>query len=155
MGTAQVCYRRGTAADVAAMHALDVICFEEPFRFSLRAMRRFALALHASVWLAEAGGQLAGFVIVEANEGAGYVVTLDVAPEWRRSGVAGELMKLAQENLIGAGVRTLMLHVFEENASAVRFYEKAGFRCLGREPGFYGPGLGALVDVLQLIFDDF
>ena len=89
-------YRRGMAADVPTMYALDVICFEEPFRFSQRAMRRFALGSKARVWVAEeAAGELVGFVIVEVEGDAGYVVTLDVAPEWRRGGVARELMGLA------------------------------------------------------------
>ena len=146
-------YRRGLAADVPAMYALDVICFEEPFRFSLRAMRRFALSPGASVWVAEAAGQLAGFVIVKLDGVAGYVVTLDVAPEYRRGGVAGALMQHAQAGLEAAGGQTLALHVYAGNAAAIRFYEAAGFRLLGMEPGFYGAGLDALVYQRELAQD--
>ena len=140
-------FRRGVAADVPAMHALDLVCFEEAFRFSLRAMRRFALAPQASVWVAERDGVLAGFVIAEAEGDAGYVVTLDVAPAERRAGVAAELMRRAMEGLAAAGVRTMSLHVFAGNSAALRFYEGIGFRQAGKEPGFYGRGLDALVYV--------
>ena len=141
----EVRYRPGTAGDVPAMYALDVICFEEPFRFSLRAMRRFALTPGASVWVAEVEGALAGFVIVEAEGEAGYVVTLDVAPKQRRLGVAGELMRLAQDGLASAGVKSLALHVYVGNSAAVRFYEKLGFSFKANEAGFYGAGLDAHV----------
>ncbi len=140
LGLAEVQYRRGVAADVRAMWELDLVCFEKPFRFSLRAMREFATATNATVWVAEAAGELVGFVIVEAEGDAGYVVTLDVAPACRRGGLARELMQLA-----GQGLRTLGLHVFAGNDGAVRFYEGLGFRRVGMEIGFYGAGLDALV----------
>ena len=132
------------------MHALDLICFEEPFRFSLRAMRRFALAPQAIVWVAEGRDGLAGFVIVESEGNEGYVVTLDVAPSERRSGVAAELMRRAQESLAAAGVSAVGLHVFVGNAGALRFYEEIGFRQVRMELGFYGKGLDALVYAREL-----
>ena len=137
---AEVRYRRGVAADLRAMWELDVVCFEETFRFSLRAMRQFASAANATVWVAEAGMELVGFAIVEAEGDAGYLVTLDVAPAWRRGGVARALIGLAEQ-----GLRAVGLHVFAGNEGAVRFYEGLGFRRLEVERGFYGAGLDALV----------
>ena len=132
------------------MHALDVVCFDEPFRFSLRAMRGFARQPGAIVWLAEAsrpyGGilpvprALAGFVIVHVTRRQGYLVTLDVAPAWRRQGVARALLDQAQVDL-----ELLTLHVFTGNKEAICFYEGNGFERKSLEPGFYGVGRDAFI----------
>ena len=58
-------YRDG---DIEAMYALDVACFEPVFRFSRRAMRRFAEARGAVTVLAEVEADLAGFCIVQMEE---------------------------------------------------------------------------------------
>jgi len=73
------------------------------------------------------------------------VVTLDVALAWRRKGVAGMLMERVEEEARGAGFLSMMLHVFVENAAAIRFYERMGYGLVGDVDGFYGVGMGALV----------
>ena len=136
-------YRDG---DLEAMFRLDEICFEEPFRFSRVAMRRFAEARRARVVLAELRGEMVGFCIVHVEQGGvGYVVTLDVAPEMRRRGLARLLMDRGEEAVREAGCGVMVLHVFEGNEAAVRFYERVGYRLVGRDVGFYGGGLDAMV----------
>jgi ribosomal-protein-alanine N-acetyltransferase len=137
------------AGDLDAMHALDVVCFERPFRFTRSAMRRFAEAKKARVVLAEESGVLVGFVLLHLEDmeqgRAGYVVTLDVAPEHRRRGVAGQLMRAAESQARAEGCAAVVLHVFIGNGSAIRFYERIGFARLQREEDFYGPGMDAWV----------
>jgi ribosomal-protein-alanine N-acetyltransferase len=139
-------YRSG---DLDAMHALDVVCFDPPFRFSRSAMRRFAEAKRARVVLAEEEQILAGFVILHREESAqgpvGYVVTLDVAPEFRRRGVATQLMREAERLAHKEGCLALALHVFTENHAAARFYAQDGFLRAHREEGFYGASRDAWV----------
>ena len=131
------------------MHALDVVCFERPFRFTRDAMRRFAEAKHARVVIAEEDDALVGFVILhmeEVEEGRiGYVVTLDVVPELRRRGIARALMNDAERQARVDGCAALVLHVYTDNEAAIRFYDRAGFARLHRVEGFYGPGVDAWV----------
>jgi [ribosomal protein S18]-alanine N-acetyltransferase len=128
------------------MYALDVICFDPPFRFSRAAMRRFASARWAKVVIAEADGKMVGFCIVHVERGAvGYVVTLDVAPEWRRRGLARSLMERVEGEAREAGCASMGLHVFVGNDAAVRFYEGMGYGLVRQAKAFYGPGLDALV----------
>jgi [ribosomal protein S18]-alanine N-acetyltransferase len=134
-------YRPG---DWEAMHALDLLCFEPPFCFSRRSMRGFAEAPRAIPILAEADGELAGFCIVQIEEHAGYIVTLDVAQNRRRHGLARRLMAEAETRIRAVGGTAITLHVFPGNAGAVRFYEAIGYHCLGTVEGFYGRGLDAL-----------
>lgn len=137
------------AADLVPMHALDVICFEKPFRFSRGAMRRFAEARNARVVIAEENDTLVGFVILHverAEEGRiGYVITLDVAPEHRRNGLAGELMSEVELQALREGCVAVLLHVFAGNEPAIRFYECHGFVRSHREPDFYGSTIDAWV----------
>jgi ribosomal-protein-alanine N-acetyltransferase len=139
-------YRGYRVADLAAMYALDVVCFQPPFRFTRAAMRTFAEDRRARVVIAEADGELAGFCIVHLERGGvGYVVTLDVAPEWRRKGMASVLMERAEAEAVQAGCSLMALHVFVGNEAAIRFYERMGYEFLRNAKSFYGPGKDAAV----------
>jgi ribosomal-protein-alanine N-acetyltransferase len=131
------------------MHALDMACFERPFRFTRGAMRRFAEAAKALVVMAEEDDTLAGFVVMHlertGDERVGYIVTLDVAAEHRRKGIARALMREAERQAVAAGCSMMALHVFVGNAAAMRFYERVGFNRSHRSRGFYGGGLDAFV----------
>jgi [ribosomal protein S18]-alanine N-acetyltransferase len=135
--------------DLDAMHALDVACFELPFRFTRAAMRRFAQVAKARVILAEEDDGLAGFVVMHVErsggERVGYIITLDVAADQRRKGIAGALMGEAERQAVEAGCSMMALHVFAGNAAAIEFYESAGFVRSHRARGFYGDGLDAMV----------
>ena len=170
-------YRTG---DAAAMYAIDLICFEEPFRFDLKSMTRFAEARNALVVIAERrrgregsdaaearrgvwadpAGEMLGFVIVHVERGRGgqrgYVVTLDELPEERRSGLAGRLMAEAERLAVEAGAGRMELDVFEGNEGAIRFYERQGYLHAGRRRGFYGTvpnasGAMTSMDALALV----
>ena len=131
--------------DWKSMHALDLVCFEPPFRFNEREMRRFAEERGAICVLGEAGGGLAGFCIAHLEGKWAYVVTLDVAPEWRRRGLAARLMAEIEEQARAAGAGGIGLHVYNGNGGAIRFYEQIGYSRVGMAEGFYGRGLDALV----------
>jgi ribosomal protein S18 acetylase RimI-like enzyme len=139
--------REGRESDVRAMYMLDLLCFEEPFRFNLTAMRRFVLQHGAIAQVAEAEGKLAGFVVIHLVRRRGqriaYVVTLDVAMEFRRQGLALALMHAAEEQAAAAGAIETMLHVHAENSGAISFYERAGYQQGERIAGFYGDGRDA------------
>ncbi len=135
--------------DLGAMHALDVVCFEKPFRFSRGAMHRFAEAANARVTIAEEEDELVGFVILQLEEveggRVGYIVTLDVSPKRRRHGIAGRLMREAERQAQQEGCSALVLHVFTGNEAAIRFYASLGFVRSHREEEFYGPKMDAWV----------
>jgi ribosomal-protein-alanine N-acetyltransferase len=67
----------------------------------------------------------------------GYVVTLDVAEEWRRRGLAGRLMEEVEQRAWAKGAVWMGLHVFVENGGAMAFYERAGYMRGERVVGFY------------------
>jgi ribosomal-protein-alanine N-acetyltransferase len=142
--------------DLEALCLLDEACFAEAFRFDRAAMQRFVGYKKAIVVVAEedAGERsICGFVIVHL-EGSGralggYVVTLDVAEDWRRLGLAGRLMEEAERQALAVGAVWMGLHVFAGNEGAIAFYERSGYMQGERVPGFYrGAGENDSMDAL-------
>jgi [ribosomal protein S18]-alanine N-acetyltransferase len=137
------------------MYELDERCFALPFRFSRRAMRGFAEADGAITVLAEEDAQLVGFCIAQVEHDSkeseqpdartGYVVTLDVAVEWRRRGLARRLMHELELRAQADGAGSMALHVFAGNLAAVHLYESLGYECSGVAADFYAAGLDGLV----------
>ena len=138
-------------SDLDAIFRLDMICFSEAFRFDRASMRRFAESKRAISLIAEGeDGEVCGFVIVHlgrrGEDWLGYAVTLDVAPAFRRKGVAAGLMREAERRAHEVGARRMELHVFAGNEGAVGFYERMGYHRQGDHRGFYGkPELDALI----------
>src|SRR5271168_2133045 len=139
------------ATDFKAMYRLDEACFADEFRFDRESMREFAEERNAVVHVAEkVCAEIVGFVIIHiehvASEWRAYVVTLDVAPEYRQKGVARRLMKEAEACAVAAGVRRIQLHVFTGNEGAIRFYERLGYERIRVRRGYYGAsGLDAIL----------
>jgi len=131
------------ARDLDAMFRLDEACFEEPFRFTRLAMQRFAESHKARVVIADNDGELAGFAILHVEGRVGYIVTLDVAEDFRRQGLARQLMQAMEREAVDAECGVVGLHVFVSNEAAIKFYERAGYERAGDVPGFYGEGLNA------------
>ncbi len=151
MSLAEIVLREYREADLEAICRLDEDCFAAAFRFDRKSMREFAEARNAICLVAETRrGEIAGFVIVHLDRVAaglqGYVVTLDVAEEYRREGVASRLMLEAESRAGAAGARRMELHVFTGNEGAIRFYERMGYSRLAVRRRFYrADGLDAFL----------
>jgi [ribosomal protein S18]-alanine N-acetyltransferase len=134
--------REYTEEDLEAIFRLDQVCFEREFRFDRVSMGRYAETKGAISLVVERAGEITGFVIVQverANAGKrGYVVTLDVAREFRRRGLAGRLMGEAERRARQAGAAVMELHVYTENTEAICFYERKGYERVRILHGFYG-----------------
>ncbi|MBO5912497.1 MAG: ribosomal protein S18-alanine N-acetyltransferase [Clostridia bacterium] len=67
----------------------------------------------------------------------GYITNIAVHPNHRRKGIAlrlTEALKLEGEKL---ELSFLTLEVRESNLAAIKLYEKAGFKSVGKRKGFY------------------
>ena len=146
--------RAAAPGDLEAMHQLDLQCFDEAFRFNLASMIRFATLEGTIALVADSRERLAGFVIVNVTRRGltkvAYLTTLDVAPEFRRRGLARLLMERAEAEAFKAGASYAGLHVWTENEGARQFYEAAGYRRVRLAEDFYAPGMSAWVYRKQL-----
>ena len=137
-------------SDLEGIFALDVVCFEPPFRFSARAMKQFAEARNALTVVAETDtGEIAGFCIAHVERTrrglTTYVVTLDVAPQYRRQGLARQMMERIEAHAMEAECDAMALHVSVDNKGAIAFYEREGYERSHIVKSFYGLGRNAFV----------
>ena len=80
---------------------------------------------------------------VAANEAE--ILTLAVVPHARRQGLGRALLRAAMAAATGRGAETMFLEVSAGNRAARGLYDGAGFRPVGRRPGYYPDGSEALV----------
>jgi ribosomal-protein-alanine N-acetyltransferase len=83
------------------------------------------------------GEELAGFILSRAAAGEAEILSVAVAPRWRGRGLGHRLLDLHLRRLAGLLVGTVFLEVEEGNRPALRLYAAAGFRQVGRRPGYY------------------
>ena len=92
---------------------------------------------------------LAGFVLSRIAAGEAEILTIAVAPEWRRRGVATSLLAPHLSGLTVIPVNRLFLEVEAENTAARALYASFGFEVVGERKAYYrtagGPLAGALV----------
>ena len=142
-------YREYQPGDFAALYAVEELCFEPPFRFSRAYMRQLVRSANSATWIAEEGGELIGFAIVEwarSEKGtSAYIATIEVRPGRREKGIGAELLRRVEDSAVAAGAATIWLHVDAENAAAIRLYEAHGYVRQGREEHFYARHRAALV----------
>jgi ribosomal protein S18 acetylase RimI-like enzyme len=131
--------------DFDRLWQLDQVCFPEDISYSRPELRMFLSLRSAFCFVAEKNGLILGFVIVDSRANRpGYIVTIDVAPEARRGGVASALLQAAEKRLRTSGVTGIRLEVAENNQSAIAFYKGHGFVQIGRKVGYYSGRLDAI-----------
>lgn len=148
--------REATAADAAALTAVDALCFPPEDRYARGLMEDI---LHgkflvdtvdrvSTVIACERGSnateRVVGFITVARDRGFGLIVTVDVHPEHRRRGVGRALMRAGELRLREWGITGAVLTVGMKNVAAQRLYEREGYLLFRRIPGYYESGDDAL-----------
>ncbi len=80
---------------------------------------------------------LAGFVLSRVAAGEAEILTLAVAPEWRRRGIATNLLAPHLSGLAAIQVTRLFLEVGAENTAARALYANFGFAEVGERKAYY------------------
>ena len=93
--------------------------------------------------IAEADSQIAAFLVTAHEDSVGSIVTIDVLPAHRRQGVATLLLEESERRLAASGVRTIELETATDNASAIAFWHKHGYRKRDIQKGYYPDGRDA------------
>ena len=80
---------------------------------------------------------LVGYLIISRYVDAWHVMNVAVAPDHRRRGIAGRLLRELFERTQDDGRRGYTLEVRVSNAGAIKLYEELGFRPRGVRRGYY------------------
>jgi ribosomal-protein-alanine N-acetyltransferase len=134
-------------ADLAEAFRLDQICFPPSIAYTKAELRCFVSSPTAYALIAEKAARMAGFLVAghppKRKSDAAHIVTIDVAPDKRRSGIATMLMDAAEAHYHTLGCATITLEVAVDNAGAQAFYSKRGFLTIGVKRGYYNGVLDA------------
>ena len=138
------------AADLPALAELHALCFPEE-RWDVKALSELLAMAGASGHLVEdtAERRPLGFILDLILAADAEILTLAVAPERRRQGIARALLADLLERARSAGARGVGLEVAADNPAARRLYESCGFALSGQRRGYYRRGAGT-IDALIL-----
>ena len=89
--------------------------------------------------------EVVGFIVAEVSRGVGHIITIDVLPHARHSGLGSQLLKAAEDRLKLAKCNTVILEAAVDNHSALAFYKKHGYVILKSIPRYYPNGVNAFV----------
>jgi ribosomal-protein-alanine N-acetyltransferase len=96
------------------------------------------------------GGKLVGFIMSRLAADEAEILSVAVAARSRGRGLARQLLNLHLRRLAGLNARAVFLEVDEHNRSAIRLYDRAGFREVARRPNYYPGGDGKPAAALVL-----
>jgi ribosomal-protein-alanine N-acetyltransferase len=96
------------------------------------------------------GRTLIGFIISRLAADEAEILSVAVAKSHRGRGYSRDLVAHHLGHLAGRGIRRVFLEVEENNAPAVRLYQRAGFSTVGRREQYYRDASGAKLNALVM-----
>jgi [ribosomal protein S18]-alanine N-acetyltransferase len=128
-----IAIRAFSYTDLPQVLAIERRAFTSPWSLSMFVLE---LSKPSGIYLAAVRGtEIVGYVICARYVEAYHVMTLAVAPEHRREGIASILLDAVIERAGEDANYTLEVRV--SNAGAIALYERYGFRGVGTRPRYY------------------
>ncbi len=137
------CLRKYQPQDFEALYAIDQACYQPGIAYSRRDLRNYLRFPGADCLVAENDNQIAGFILTAHDGHSGYVITIDVLEPHRRRGLGAMMLREAERALSASGVQEVALETATNNASAIAFWKKHGYRTQGVTKNYYSGGLDA------------
>jgi ribosomal-protein-alanine N-acetyltransferase len=143
--------------DFDILWAIDQKCFAPGISYTRPELaayirRRGSFTLVADVTpnhssdVIEGSSGILGFLVAEAgSRGSGHIITIDVVPAARRSGVGSKLLLAAEEHLRAARCHSVRLETAVDNQEALAFYKRHHYDVVKTVPRYYSNGVDAFV----------
>ncbi|MBZ5570570.1 MAG: GNAT family N-acetyltransferase [Acidobacteriia bacterium] len=148
------------AEDFEALWSIDQRCFVPGIAYSRRELAAYirrrgsftVVARSAAVngnqpgrGAGDASG-IVGFIVAEASRrGVGHIISVDILPENRRSGLGSTLLATAEDRLRAADCHAVTLETAVDNTSALAFYKRHQYSVTKIIPRYYLNGVDAFV----------
>lgn len=126
-----------TADHLEELEKLERICFSRPWS---RKMLAEELENQCAAFLVaedSVSGRVLGYagLMVVADEG--YITNVAVFPEYRRQGIAAQILQVFVQFADANRLAFLTLEVRPSNAAAIALYQGFGFEEVGRRKNYY------------------
>jgi ribosomal protein S18 acetylase RimI-like enzyme len=144
------------AQDFETLYEIDQLCYEPAIAYSRRELRNYLRFPGADCVVAEAEvaaqagarnrsrkSSIAGFCVTAHEDDWGYIITIDVLEAYRRHGLGTLLLTEAEQRLAANGAREIGLDTAVNNAAAIAFWQKHGYRIRGTRKHYYPGGIDA------------
>jgi ribosomal-protein-alanine N-acetyltransferase len=106
------------------------------------------------VYLAcDAKRKIAGFALIRVVADESELLTIAVDKKWRGKRIGQALLRAAFEDLLMTRARRMFLEVSEDNAAAIRLYEREGFATVSQRKGYYPKPDGTQATALVMARD--
>ena len=123
------------------LYEIEKQCFEQE-AFSKLQIGYLLADYNAVSLVARVEGKIAGFIIARIdmirNQPVGHIMTLDVAPLFRRKRIAQRLMLESEAFFKQKGAKEIRLEVRESNVAGLSLYLKLGYKKVALLEGYYG-----------------
>jgi len=128
--------RRMMVDDVPAAHEIDVLSFTLPW--PERSIRFEVMDNTAArCWVAELDNHLIGMLILWMIVDEAHIATVATHPDYRRQGIARQLLVDALNSAYEEGAKSALLEVRAGNLAALKMYQAFGFEEVGRRERYY------------------
>lgn len=85
-----------------------------------------------------------GFIVYRVVADEAEIITIGVAPDARRTGIAAAMLAIAEGDASKRGAKKMFLEVAADNAAARALYTTAGYTEIGTRPKYYD-GIDAIM----------
>ncbi len=124
----EIIIRPAASGDAQRMWEIDQICFDPGIAYPIDFIYYHLLVLRDPAFCVWDGETIVGFVLTSLEKPAeGCIVTLDILDPYRRRGLGGRLIGMAERALADRGARKIVLQAAVENERAMAFYGKHGY----------------------------
>ena len=141
-----ISYREMAALDIPVLVGMEKSIYPESpwsaaqFREELSGVPRTRKYI-----IAQNGTDIVGYAGIAIAGDVADIHTLTVVPEFRRRGIASEMLRNLEQWALEKKVVAVMLEMREGNAEAQPLYEKYGYRVISRRDNYYAPKIHALI----------
>jgi ribosomal-protein-alanine N-acetyltransferase len=142
--------RPARESDLARVAALHAACFpDDAWNSSSLATVLAMPGADGRICLGDDGAPC-GMLLDQCLGPEGEILTLGVAPAWRRRGVARGLVEDLIVRALAVGAQRLLLEVAADNTAALALYTSLGFERQGIRRHYYRRAQGPAIDAWRL-----
>jgi ribosomal-protein-alanine N-acetyltransferase len=141
--------RMGDARELARIHAQSF------YRgWPVGEFESFLAEANTPVYVAcDARRRIAGFALIRVVADEAELLTIAVDHKWRGKRVGQALLKAVFDDLLLSPAQRMFLEVSEENAAAIRLYQREGFVTVSSRKGYYSKADGSQATALVMARD--